>query len=398
VRGFKRSVLCVGLAAVLAGAGLNRAHAQTGARPIRIGITISLTGALADAIKPTQYADELWEKQVNARGGLLGRKVELSFFDNKSNPDTGVSLFEKMLQENFDFTFEDSGALLVQRESTLAEQRKRLFLAPNGFARSLYERGYRYLFYTGAAVSEDLNIGLARLLASIPDAQRPKTVGYVTLENIAFTSIIRGTQELLKPLGMTGVVDLSYPTSLNDATPIVVNLKQRGPDLVMQSGLYNDTVLFARAAAQQELKAKLFAIGLVAGAQPNFVPAVGPSTVEGMVYAAGWDGRLKTFQNAEFVKAYLEAKGFDPTYNAAQGYARWQIFEQAVTATGSLDQEVLREYIANNSFRTIQGDFRYNAKGYRTPEDTIVTQFQGGRRVIVWPKSESTGSLVYPRN
>ena len=138
-------------------------------------------------------------------------------------------------------------------------------------------------------------------------------------------------------------------------------------------------------------------IGLTAGAQPNFITSLGASTVESMVFATGWDSRLKTHQNAEFVKAYTEAKGFEPIYNAAQAYTRWQIFEQAVNATKSIDNEVLRDYIAKSTFQTVQGPFKYNAKGYMTPDDTVVTQFQDGKRVIVWPKSEATGTLVYPK-
>ena len=386
----------IGAFALAVSLGAGNAAAQT-AKPIRIGINVSLTGVFAESIKPTQWADELWAKQVNTRGGLLGRPVEFTFIDNKSNPDQANAIYEKMAQDNFDFIFENSGSLLVQRESTLAEQRKRLFLVPNGFARSLYERGYKYLFYTGAALSEDVNIGMVRLLNTLPESNRPKTIGYVAVENIAFTSIVKGTQELAKPLNLSSVLDITYPPNLNDATPIISNFKQKGADIVYQSGLVNDTILFARAAAQQDLKYKLLVIGLTAGAQPNFIPSLGATTVESMIYATGWDARLKTHQNAEFVRAYSDEKGFEPIYNAAQAYTRWQIFEQAVNATKSLDNDVLRDYIAKSTFQTVQGPFKYNAKGYMTPEDTVVTQFQGGKRVIVWPKSEATGTFVYPK-
>ncbi|MFN0299300.1 MAG: amino acid ABC transporter substrate-binding protein [Burkholderiales bacterium] len=372
------------------------AIAQGGA-PIRIGINVSMTGPLADAIKPTMWADEVWEKQINARGGLLGRKVELTFLDNKSNADAAVAIYDRFIQGKYDFIFEDSGSIVVQRESTLAEQHKKLFLVPNGFARSLYERGYKYIFYTGAALSEDVNLGVFKMLETLPEAQRPKSIAYVTVENIAFTAMTKGLQEMLKPLKLATALDITYPTNLNDATPLVSNLKQKGADVVFQTGLVNDTTLFARAVAQQDLKYKMLAIGLTAGAQPNFLPSVGAATLEGMVYAAGWVPSLKTHQNAEFVKAYTEAKGFEPTYNAAQGYARWQIFEQAVNATKSIDNDVLRDYIAANTFQTVQGPIKYNSKGYVTPTDTVVTQFQGGKRVIVWPKEEATGKLIYPK-
>jgi len=372
------------------------ASAQSSVKPIRIGINLSITGFLGENIKTTMYADELWEKQINTRGGLLGRRVELTFSDNKSNPDNAVAIYERMVQDDYDFIFEDSGALIVQRESTLAEQRKRLFLVPNGFARSLYERGYKYLFFTAPSVSEDLNIGLVRMLESLPPASRPKSIAYSTVENIASTSITRGLQEMVKGLDMAKVLDVSYPSAINDATPIVNNLKQKEPEFVFQTGFANDTLLFIRAVKQQDLKYKLLAIGMTAGALPNFVPSLGAATVENMIYTAGWDPALKTPGNQAFVKAYMDFKGVEPTYNSAQGWARWQILEQAINATKSLNDDILRDYISRATFVTILGTVKFNDKGYISPTDTLVMQFQGGKRVIVWPKQFATGQLVYP--
>jgi branched-chain amino acid transport system substrate-binding protein len=372
------------------------AWAQNSPPPLRIGINTPTTGAFADSNKPTEWADKLWESEINARGGLLGRKVELTFVDNKSNPEDAVAIYQRMLQDKYDFIFENAGSLIVQRESTLAEQHKKLFLAANGFAQALYLRGYKYLFYTGSAVSEDLNIGLAKLLEAMPVATRPKSVGFVTLENIAFTSLTKGFQEMVKPLNLETVLDITYPPNLSDATPLVANLQQKAPDMVFQTGLVNDTVLFARAAAQQNLRPKLLVIGLTAGAQPNFLASVGEAG-EGMVYSAPWDPSLKTLHNKEFVEGYEKAQGVLPTYNAAQGYARWQIFEQAVAATKSFDDDVLREHLLSHSFDTVVGPIKYNPKGYSAASDSIVTQFHDGKRVVVWPNEQKTGELIYPR-
>jgi branched-chain amino acid transport system substrate-binding protein len=391
----RRSASVAAALVVLSALAAGPARAQAG-RPITFGINVSMTGGFAESIKPTMNADQLWEKEINARGGLLGRKVVMTFVDNKSNPETAVAIYERMLQDNQDFIFEDSGSLLVQRESTLAEQRQKLFLVPNGFARALYQRGYKYIFNTGAAVSEDLNIGLIKLIQSLPEAQRPKSIGYVTVENIAFTSTTKGMQELAKSLNLETVLDVTYPPSLADATPLIANLKQRAPDIVFQTGLVNDTFLFARAIAQQDLHSKVIAIGLTSGALPNFVQAVGKVS-EGMVYSAGWEPRLRTHGNEQFVRAYTQAYGVPPIYNAANGYARWQIFEQAVNATKSLDQKVLRDYIASHRFDTVVGPIEYTDKGYSIPKDTVVTQFQNGERVVVWPPEQATGKFIYPR-
>lgn len=365
--------------------------------PVKIGISVSLTGAFADAIKPAMLANEVWVKEVNERGGLLGRPVEITHRDNRSNVDDGTTIYQSFLQSEMDFAFEDGGAFLVQRESTIAEQYQKLFLAPNAFARSLYQRGYKYLFFTGSALSEDINIGLVKLLQTLPEDQRPKSVGYVTIENIAFTSMAKGMQELSAPLSMETVLDVTYPPNLNDATPLVDNLRQAAPDMVVNSGLTNDTLLIARAKKQQGYSPKLMVISQLAGAQPTFLNTFG-DTVEGMVYASPWEAEAKVGNNEAFVQAYEAMHGIVPTYNGAQAYARWQILEKAITETKSFDHAVLRDYIAQNEFDTIVGKMKFNENGYSVPDETFITQIQNGKRVIVWPKEHATGELVYPAN
>lgn len=386
----------IGAAALLGATCLSPAFADDSG-PVKIGIDISLTGSLAEAIKASGLVDQLWEKEINARGGLLGRKVELSIIDNKSSPENGVSIYQRFLDSGTDFIFEDSGSLLVQRESTLAEQHHKLFLSPNGFASSLYQRGYKYLFYTGNAVAEDMSFGLVGLLKSLPPEKAPKTVGYISVQNIAFVALVKGLQNMLKPLGLKTVLDVTYSPAINDASPLVENLKQAHPDIIVQSGLSSDTLSFLRGAKQLDLKYSLMATSMTAAAQPNFATSMGDA-VEGAVYGSPWEPEVKTTHNAEFIKAYKDAYGFMPTYNAAQTYARWQILEEAVNATKTLDQTKLRDYIAANSFDTVVGTIKYNGKGYMTPKDTIVVQFQKGKRVIVWPKDQANGTFEYPVN
>jgi branched-chain amino acid transport system substrate-binding protein len=378
------------LAAALLG-GATAASADD--KPIRIGIDVPLTGVFADSIHPSVNSTKLWEKQVNERGGLLGRKVVVDIVDNKSSPDTGVAIYQRMLQDNYDFIFEDGGSLLVQRESTIAEQHHRLMLAPAGFARALYKRGYKYLFFTGNSQSEDSTIGLVHLIASLPKNEQPKSVAYATVENIAFTAVTRGFQDHTKDMGMKSVLDVTYPPNVNDATPIIENIKQKSPDMVFQTGLGNDTVLFVRAAKQQGLNPSIMAVGYVAAALPNFVATVGDAA-NLTVYGTGWEPEVKNATNPAYVEAYEKTYNERPTYNAAHSYARWQILEKAVTETKSLDQAKVRDYIASNSFDTVVGPMKYNQYGYSVPTDTIVVQYQDGKPVIVWPKDQANGKFI----
>ena len=228
-------------------------------------------------------------------------------------------------------------------------------------------------------------------MASLPADKRPSTVAYATLENIAFTAQTRGFQDKTKDLKT--VLDVTYPANLNDATPIIQNIKQQNPGMVFQTGLSNDTVLFVRAAAQQGLAPPIMAVGYVAAALPNFIDTV-KEAADLDVYATGWEPEVKNATNPAFVQAYQEAYHERPTYNAAHSFARWQILEKAVTETKSLDQDIVRNYISSHTFDTVVGPIKYNDVGYSTPDDTIVVQFQNNKRVIVWPKDQANGELI----
>ena len=268
-------------------------------------------------------------------------------------------------------------------------------LAPAGFARALYERGYKYTFFTGNCLSDDVATGYAKMLESLPDATKPKSIAYATLQNIAFTAATRGAQQDTKPLDLKMLLDLTYPPSINDATPMISDIKQASPDLVFQTGMSGDTVMFVRAAKEQGLTYKLLSIGYTAASLPNFLGIVGDAA-EGAVYATGWEPEAKLGHNAEFVAAYQKEYGTIPTYNSANGYARWEILEQLVNETKSLDQTVLRDKLAGGTFETVNGTLKIGQKGYSVPDSTLVVQFQHGKRVIVWPKEQATGTLVYP--
>lgn len=366
-----------------------------GAKPVVIGFSAPLTGALAEAIKPEVNAHKLWEKEVNERGGLLGRPVQLEYLDNKSDPDTAVSVYQKLVQQGVDFAIEAGGSGIAQRTSTIAEQSGKLFLTV-GTARVLFERGYKNIFLAAPAVSEESTYSLFEALKAMPPDQRPKTIAYVTLDSPSYAGGVQGLQQLLKPLNIREVLNITYPPSINDATPFVQNLKDSKAELVYQNGNTNDTVLFIRAIKQQGLEAKMLVVSLVAASLPNFYEMVGDAA-EQVVYHGLWEPEAKTKGIAEFVNAYREFYGTDPNYLSACAYSSLQIIEQAVNATISLDQAVLRDYVAKNEFVTVVGTLKYNDQGYPAPKSLPLVQWQKGKRVLIAPQDQATGQLIYPR-
>jgi branched-chain amino acid transport system substrate-binding protein len=386
------------LVAILISAGCGGQTQQGSTAPLRIGVNLPLTGNLAAAIAPTVDAVKLWQSQVNQKGGLLGRKVELTVTDNKSDPDTAVSVYQNYLSGGMDFILDPSASAVITQESTVAEQHRKLFLAPGGAAPALYSRGYKYIFTTFPAIGSDSVNSVPGLIQSIPSADRPTTVAYLTVNSVAFIQFTQSLKDLNKPLNLQTTVDVTYQPDINDMTPIVNQLKSKNPDIVFGVGLTNDTVLLARALKQQGVHPKMLMFSSTAAALPNFIQLVGDQS-EHSLYSSYWEPTQKTPGNADFVAGFHKITGNDPAYISANTYSAMQIYEAAVEATKTFDQTKLRDYIASHTLQTVVGTFKYNVQGFSPqPLGTPVVQFQNGKRVVVAPKAQATASLVYPRN
>jgi branched-chain amino acid transport system substrate-binding protein len=367
---------------------------SSSSKPIVIGIDASLTGGFASALQTNVNAVNLWTKQVNAKGGILGRQVQLVMRDDKSDPATAVSLYQDFVQQGVDFAFSISGSSIVQQVSTVCEQRQMLCLAPSGFAKSMYQRKYSYLFFTGRALGADLDAGFVEMLNAMAADQRPRSIAYATVDNISYTSEADAVKQSLH---LQVVADITYPPSLNDATAIVQNIKKANPDIVFLTGIENDSVLFIRGAAQQGLAPKLFKVSQVAAALPDYLQTVGAAAGNQTIYTVGWDPSAKYPGSAQFVKDYRSMFGVDPTYNGAQTFAAMELLQQAISGAKTTDNHKLRDYVASHSFATVVGTLKFNDQGYTPPQGILVIQFQNGKPVIIWPKDQANGQLIYPR-
>jgi branched-chain amino acid transport system substrate-binding protein len=245
------------------------ASTATNTSPYRISVSVPLTGAFSALTIPGRNGLQLWVNQVNSKGGLLGRRIELTIVDNKSDADTGVTIYQNFLRQNLDFIIELGTATLAERESTLGEQHKELFFCPVCFDPALLQRGYNYMSVTNNGLTDSFPVGIYNLVKSIPDAQRPKTVAYAHANASDPISSIKSFWQYLDAAGAKSVMDTPYPLDINDATAIVSQWKRANADFVFVNGYTNDEVLITKGIFQQGLHPKLMYMRATATALPN---------------------------------------------------------------------------------------------------------------------------------
>lgn len=392
--------LLLGLLLVAAGCGGQGGQAAEagGDAPIRIGISLPLTGDFADPGEGIRKGYELWAADVNEAGGLLGRQVELIILDDASDPDKAVADYERLItQENVDLVFGPFSSRLVIPTSAVAEREQMLFVQPAGASPEVFERGLQFLFYAAPATSERHGDLVAAYLIDLPEGQRPATAAYVSLDDPFAQPIADGVQEQLEAAGIETVVDETYPPEQTNFQPLAAQIADSDADVIIGGTQDVDAIGLVRALRELGYQPDL-AMFSTGPTTPDFDEEVG-GAAEGIVAPVGWSIDAQYESNVAFVEGYREMFDEDPTEDPANGYTVGQVVAQAVEAVGSVeDQAALRDYVRANTFDTVVGPLGFDETGAPTGNHLIL-QWQGGKTEIVLAPDEEavTAEMVFPK-
>jgi branched-chain amino acid transport system substrate-binding protein len=409
-----------GLAATLfAGAELSLACTPAFAKseePIRIGLSVALTGAVAPNGKQVLLSMEIWKDDVNAKGGLLGRRVELVYYDDQSNPALGPGLYTKLIEiDKVDLVVGPYATNMVVPAIVTVQQHNWMTIGLFGVAANRELHYGRYFSMLPAGPDPMISFSEGFFAVAMQIEPKPRTVA-ISGADAEFSKVsTAGARINAEKAGLTVVYDKSYPPSTADFAPIVRAMQSANADIVYNASYPLDTVGMIRAAHEIGLKAKMFGgnmVGLLAGV---FKKQLGPllngviSTADVFIPAPSFD-----FPGVgDVLQKYQERaarENVDPLgYNyAPYGYATLQLLAQAVEATNSLDQGKLAAFIHAHSFKTVVGDIAFGPDGEWVKPRLLVSQFQGvvgndlaqfrdiKKQVILWPPELKSGNLSYP--
>ena len=400
-------------AVVLAGAGAFVARA---ADPIKIGFGMALTGGLSANGKPALLALQIWKDDVNKRGGLLGRPVDLVFYDDQTNPATVPGIYSKLLDvDKVDLVTSGYGTNLIAPLMPIAMERKLMIMGIFGLANN---EKYKYPNYfqispNGPEPETSTALGFFELAAR--QSPKPQTVAIVGADAEYPQNALVGARELIRKFGFKTVYDKTYPPSTTDFTPIVRAIKATNPDVVFVASYPPDSVGMLRAAHEVGLQPKLFGGGMVGLMFTSIMTSMGPM-LNGVVNYDFWAPEpafLAVPGIKEFLKEYqarAEKAGVDPLgyYLPPYSYATGQVLAQAIEATKGLDQQKLADYIRATEFNTIVGKVKFGKNGewakgrtlmvqYQKIQGNGIEQFRGpGKKVVLYPDEFKSGNIIYP--
>ncbi|HEV2336019.1 MAG TPA: amino acid ABC transporter substrate-binding protein [Stellaceae bacterium] len=399
-----------------AGLAMTSPPPASAAEPIKIGFGMGLTGGLAASGKAAVLGMKIWEEEVNAKGGLLGRPVKLVYYDDQSNPATVPGIFTKLLDvDKVDLVTGDYGTNLLAPAMPIVIGHKMTFFALFGLDvnREFHYPKYFSMTPTGGP---DPAVTFSKGFFELAMAQnpKPKTLAIVAADAEFPHNASDGARKSAKAAGLQIVYDKNYPPATTDYTPIVRAVDATNPDIVLSFSYPPDAVGMVRAANEVGLKAKIFGGGLVGLQYASIKQQLG-SQLNGIINYDFWEpAKTLVYPGVDaFLKKYQAragAEGVDPLgyYLPPFAYANLQVLQAAVEATKSLDQDKLAEWLRTHTIPTIVGDIKYGANGEWAEGRVLFVQFhdvQGSdieqwkndsRQTILWPSQYATGKAIYP--
>ena len=383
--------------------------------PIKIGYSMSLTGALGANGQSALLAHRIWAEDVNGSGGLLGRPVELVCVDDETDGSKVAGIYLRLLDvEHVDLILGGYGTNTLAPAMPLVIERQRYFVGLMGLGVNSELKYPRYfvMIPTGPQPNSALTEGFFKLAAA--QEPKPATVAIVAADAEFSRNPIIGARENARSHGLEVVHERLYPLSTTDYGPIVGELEDVGAEILFLCSYLDDSIGLVRAIAASGYRPKMLGGGMI-GPQTTPVKTVLGPLLNGLVNYDYWlpvPSMMFTGvkEMMDRYQARASAAGIDPLgyYMAPQAYAQMQVVEQAILATGGLEDEALAEYTRQARFDTVVGEVRFGAGGEWAKSRVVQVQFQNiadnsveqfkdaSTQVVVAPGELASGDLIYP--
>jgi len=384
---FLQTASAAAVAPALASTGV----AQAQGAPITIGASLSLTGIFADGGKYSLEGYQLWIKQQNAKGGVLGRPLALKYYDDQSEPATGVRLYERLINEDrVDIIMGPYGTAITAPAANVAERYKMPMICPETADVAMFQRGFRYIFQ-GLGPVQTYLYGVLQIAKD----HGLKSLALIGPDTAFSHALVNAVPEVARGFGQAIVYTEFYPARASDFSSVIEKVKAANPDVVLAMAFPNDAIGVLRQLKVSNYAPKVF-YEAVGASDPRFVQSAG-TDVNGVFSVTAWDPDARTADNMRFKASYRAEFNRDPDYHSASNYSSLDVLAAALRRAGSLDREKLRDAIASLQVKTLIGNWRVDPRtGIQLGYTSYILQWQRGKQVIVYPGNVAHGKPVVP--
>src|SRR5260370_2363119 len=352
--------------------------------PIRMGYCLSLTGPLAGNSRSAKLAHDIWQQDVNAGGGLLGRSVELICHDDHGDASLVPEIYQRLIDvEGVDIVVGGYGTNSLVAAMPLIIQRQRFFIGLMGLE---VNNAFRYPNYfamipTGQSPNTSLTEGFFDLASQ--QSPNPETIALLSADAEFSRNPIIGAKDNSKKYGFRIVHESVYPLSTSNFTPLIDEVAESKCDILFLCSYLSDSIKLVQAIRSHAFHPKMTG-GAMIGPQNTSVRGTLGALLNGFVNYEYWvpSPKLMFPGVRELLEAYQSratAADIDPLghYMAPPAYAQMQVVADAINATGGVEDDRLAEYARKATFHTVMGRIEFSKNGEWSRPRVVQVQFQG---------------------
>ena len=385
-------------------------------QPIKIGFSLALTGPLAPNGKQALLGAKIWQEEINAKDGLLGRKVEFVNYDDQSNPANIPGIYTKLLDvDKVDLVNGPYGTNLVAPAIPIVMQKQKVLIGLFGLDANKEFHYSRYFSMIPAGPNPSLSFTEGYFQVAAEQKPKPQTVALAAEDAEFGRNACGGARENSKTYGFNVIYDKTFPPGTTDFSPIIRALQAAKADLVVLCSYPLSSVGLLQAASELNFAPKMLG-GAMVGLQSTVFKEKLKTKLNGIVNYETWVPSPKLLAPAaSFFKIYQErarAEGVDPLgyYLGGWGYAYFQLLGEAVEGAKTLDDAKLAAYLHSHAFTTIMADnIKFGENGEWVDSRVLQVQYHGitdaanletwrgmSYQTVLTPADQKTGDLIYP--
>jgi branched-chain amino acid transport system substrate-binding protein len=396
------ALLACGLIAACGGS--NSSGKSTGSGPILIGASLSLTGDFSPDGLAYQRGYELWEHDINAHGGLLGRKVQMIILNDNSSPTQVDTNYTELINvKHVALTFGPFSTLLTAPSAEIAHRYGFAFVEGAGGGNLVFSEKLPNVFDVSLPVANELD-PFTNWVKSLPAGQQPKTAAYPMANDPFATPQTQLAQSQLQSAGISTVYSKIFPEEEPDYLPNADLVAAKKPDAVILGSTDVPTVAsFVHGFQQQHYNPKIFIADAGPDQGASFLSAVGGAAVaNGIMVPDAWYPGYQNASSQAMVQGYIAKYGgsaSDVNADVAEAYSVGEVTAAAVKATGGTVGSKLIAYLHSNvTIPSVQGPVKFNSLGENIKAIAFIFQWQNGKFVQVLPVG-ATGSvpILFPK-
>jgi len=372
---------------------------------IVLGAAVSLTGKYSTNGKHTQNGYNLAVERINSKGGVKvggkSYKFEIIYYDDESNSKRAAQLAERLIkQDGIKYMLGPYSSGLTKAMAPVTEENKIPMVEANGASRSLFTKGYKYLFAVLSPANQYLEVAID--LAVEKNGGKPVKIA-MAFEQDAFSQDVRlGIVDAAKRTGSKIIIDDKLPKELNDMAATLAKVKATKPDVLVVSGHSKGALTAIRQIAEMKVDVPMLAM---THCDASKLAKQHGKKSEYALCAAQWHKTLsykdKFFGNGKkYDKDFTKEYGYAPPYQSAESSAALLVYKDAFERANSFDTEKLRNALAKTDMQTFYGNIKFGSGGQNTAKPMVLFQVRCKgdtcENKVVAPTKWASAKLVHP--